>query len=151
MRLPFLVLPIAIAFGTLEAQQSGSRDSAARSAVTRAALDYIDGFYQGDTARLARALDPSLSKYGMWRDSTGNWSGRRMTYSEAIAYAIRVKAQARPIPATWPREAKVLEMGERIAAARVRAWWGFDYLLLAQRDGQWKIMQVMWEGPPPGR
>lgn len=147
MRLSFLILPMVIAFGTLEAQQ-GSRDSAARAAVTRAAFDYIDGFYQGDTAKLVRALDPNLSKFGMSRDTTGKWNGLRMTYDEAIAYALRVKARGRPVPATWPREAMVLEMGERIAAAKVKAWWGFDYLLLAQVDGQWKIKQVMWEGPP---
>lgn len=139
---------MAFAVATARAQQGTPVNSTVRAAVARTALDYVDGFYQGDTAKLQRALDPTLSKFGMWRDSTGKWSGERMTYDQAIAYARQVKARGRPVPAAWPREAKVLEAGERIAVAKVRAWWGFDYLLLAQREGQWKIMQVMWEGPP---
>jgi hypothetical protein len=143
-----LLLTMMLGLTTAQAQQTTAGDTRVRAAVRQIALDYVDGFYQGDTAKLQRALDPSLSKYGMYRDSTGRWSGERMTYDEAIAYARRVKARGRPVPATWPREASVLGTGERTAVAKVRAWWGFDYLLLAQRDGEWKIMQVMWEGPP---
>jgi len=43
---------------------------------------------------------------------------------------------------------KVLDMMDQIAAAKVRAWWGWDYILLAKQDDKWIIEQVLWQGPP---
>ena len=50
---------------------SGAQDKQAsvassdREAVIAAGRDYIEGFYEGDTAKLARALRPDMSKYGV--------------------------------------------------------------------------------------
>ena len=128
----------------LEAQTPPQAD---RELVRRAALDYVDGFYEGDTVKLVRALRPELFKYGFWRDSTGRYSGERMSFDEAIAYAKRVKARNRPVDPKWPREAAVLDMQDQTAAARVTAWWGTDYLLLGKYEGRWMIAHVMWQGP----
>lgn len=49
-----------------------------RDHVRRAVLDYVEGFYEGDTAKLTRALRPDVSKYGFWRDSTGKYDGKWM-------------------------------------------------------------------------
>jgi len=35
-----------------------------------------------------------------------------------------------------------------MAAAKVTAWWGTDYLLLGKFDGRWMIRDVLWESPP---
>jgi hypothetical protein len=117
-------------------------------AVRHAAMDYLEGFYEGDTAKLIRSLRPELSKYGFWRDSTQRYVGERMTYDEAIAYARRVKARNRPVPATWPKEVVIYEVLPNTAAAKVTAWWGTDYLLLGKYDGRWMISHVLWESPP---
>jgi len=119
-----------------------------RDAVQRAALSYIEGFYEGDTAKLVSALRPELSKYGFWRDSTQKYSGERMTYTEAIEYAKRVKSRNRPVPASWPKEVKIFEVLPHTAAVKVTAWWGTDYLLLGKFDGRWMIRDVLWESPP---
>jgi hypothetical protein len=123
-------------------------DSNERAAVRRAALDYLEGFYEGDTAKLVRSLSPSLFKYGFWRakDST-RYAGEQMTYAEAIAYAARFRAQNRSTPATAPREVILLDVLDQIASAKIVAWWGTDYLLLAKYDGRWRILQVLWQGP----
>ena len=112
-------------------------------------MDYLDGFYEGDTAKLIRSLRPELSKYGFWRDSTQRYVGERMTYDEAIAYARSVKARNRPVPATWPKGVALYEVLSHTAAAKVTAWWGTDYLLLGKYDGRWMISHVLWESPPP--
>lgn len=118
-----------------------------RDDVARAGYDYIDGFYEGDTAKLGRALRPELSKYGFWRDSTGKYAGERMTYREAIDYAKRVKARNQPVQASWPRQVEVLDVQDMTAVAKVTAWWGTDYLLLGRYDGRWMIANVLWQGP----
>jgi hypothetical protein len=129
--------------------QAPSRATAAdRDSVRRAAMNYIEGFYEGDTAKLVSALRPELSKYGFSRDSM-RYTGSRMTYTEAIEYAKRVKARNRPVPASWPKEVAIFEVLPHTAAAKVTAWWGTDYLLLGKFDGRWMIRDVIWESPPP--
>ena len=147
-RLLFSICLLAIA-STSRAQAPLRATPADRDAVRRAALDYVEGFYEGDTAKLVNALRPELSKYGFWRDSTQKYTGERMTYTEAIEYAKRVKARNRPVPASWPKEVAVFEVLPHTAAAKVTAWWGTDYLLLGKFDGKWMIRDVIWESPPP--
>jgi hypothetical protein len=118
-----------------------------RAEVRRAALDYVEGFYEGDTAKLINALRPDLSKYGFDRDSSGKYTGERMTFDEAIAYAKRVKARNRPPNPGWPKQVDVFEVLDQTAAAKVTAWWGTDYLLLGKYGGKWMIQQVIWQGP----
>ncbi len=118
-----------------------------RDDVRRAALDYVEGFYEGDTVKLVRALRPDLSKYGFWRDSTGRYESERMTFAEAIAYGAKVKAQKRPVNASWPKDVVVYEVQDQTATAKVTAWWGTDYLLLGKYGGKWMISDVLWQGP----
>ncbi|HEY7395437.1 MAG TPA: nuclear transport factor 2 family protein [Gemmatimonadaceae bacterium] len=116
--------------------------------VRRAALDYLEGFYEGDTAKLVRSLRPEMFKYGFWKekDST-RYAGERMTYDEAIAYARRFKANKRTTPADAPREVLIFDVQDQTASAKVRAWWGTDYLLLGKYEGRWMISHILWQGP----
>src|SRR5687767_3258636 len=110
----------------LAAQTSASNDSAA---VRRAALDYIEGFYEGDTAKLVRSIRPEVFKYGFYqpRDST-KYVGEQMPWAEFLSYANRVKARNRPTPASAPRDVAIFEVQNQTASAKVTAWWGTDYL-----------------------
>jgi len=121
--------------------------SVERDAVRRAVLDYVEGFYDGDTVKLTRALRPDLSKYGFWRDSTGKYDGERMTFAEAIAYGKKVKAQNKPVNPSWPKDVVIYEVQDQTAAAKVTAWWGTDYVLLGKFGGKWMITDVLWQGP----
>jgi hypothetical protein len=138
------LLPCTIAVAQQTAPSPANRD---REEVIRAATDYLEGFYEGDTVKLARALRPDVSKYGFWADSTGKYAGERMTFAEAIAYGKKVRARNRPVPAKWPREVTVFEVQDQTANAKVTAWWGTDYLLLGKYDGKWMISDILWQGP----
>src|SRR5262249_8052962 len=121
------------------AQSAASAPS--RDAVTRAALDYVEGFYQGDSAMFARSVRPDVAKLGFWRpkDSTRYQAPERMTWGEAIDYIRKVKTQKHFAPATAPKQVTVLDLLDQTAAVRVTAWWGTDYLLLGKFDGHWMI------------
>lgn len=119
-----------------------------KKGVERAALDYLEGFYEGDTTKLKRGIAPNLLKFGYMkqRDSGAFSSAGQMTYQEAIDYALSVKAsgRTREVPAG---SVEIYEVSAHIASAKVKAWWGFDYLLLAKHDGKWMIEHVLWQGP----
>ncbi len=118
--------------------------------VERACLDYLEGFYEGDTTKLIRSLKPSLYKFGYWRsDKSGKYEADgQMTFKEALAYANNVRIKKNFAKTNAPKEVIVFEVAEHIASAKVTAWWGIDYILLARDGDKWVIEQVLWEGPP---
>ncbi|MEO7306705.1 MAG: nuclear transport factor 2 family protein [Ferruginibacter sp.] len=120
-----------------------------KSMIERACLDYIEGFYEGDTTKLIRSLKPSLYKFGYWQDKkTGKYGpDGNMTWREAVDYAKRVFEKKKFAKAGSPKKVEVLDIMNTIAAAKVTAWWGVDYLLLAKQNDVWMIEQVLWEGP----
>lgn len=121
-------------------------------AVRRAVLDYVEGFYEGDSTKFVRSVRPEVFKYGFWRprDST-SYQPEQMTWAEFHSFANRVKANKRFAPATAPKEVVVFDILDRTASAKLTAYWGTDYVLLGKYDGQWMIAEVLWQSPPPRR
>ncbi len=117
--------------------------------VERACLDYLEGFYEGDTTKLIQSLNPTLHKFGFWKNKdTGKYElDSYMSFDQAKAYANNVREKQRFPKANAPKKVEVLDVMNQIASAKVTAWWGTDYLLLARRNGKWMIEQVIWEGP----
>ncbi len=120
-----------------------------KSKVERACLDYIEGFYEGDTAKLIRSLKPALYKIGFWKNKgTGKYDpDGQMTYAMAMDYAKKVAAKKSFPKGDAPKKVEVFEIGNAIASAKVTAWWGIDYILLSKQNDVWMIEQVLWEGP----
>lgn len=121
----------------------------AREDVAKACLNYIEGFYEGDTTKLIKSLMPTLYKFGYWKNkSTGTYGpDGQMTYRQALDYARKVMEKQKFAKADAPKKVEVLDIQNSIAAAKVTAFWGVDYILLSKQNGQWMIEQVLWEGP----
>ena len=117
--------------------------------IERACLDYIEGFYEGDTTKIIRSIKPSLYKFGYWKnDKSGIYeSDGQMTFHQAIDYTKRVFEKKNFAKADAPKTVVVLDTMNTIAAAKVTAWWGVDYILLSKQNDKWMIEQVLWEGP----
>jgi putative lumazine-binding protein len=142
--LALVILIVAVAPRVASAQTAADRE-----AVRRAVLDYVEGFYEGDTAKLVRAVRPEVYKYGFWlpRDST-KYIGETMPFAEFISYAKGVKARNRPVPPTVAKEVTLFEVLDQTASAKLTAMWGTDYLLLGKYDGKWMVSSVLWQSPP---
>lgn len=117
--------------------------------IERVCLDYIEGFYEGDTAKLIRCLKPSLYKFGYWKNkTTGIYEADgHMTFQQAIDYAKNVFSKKNFAKEGNPKKVEVLDIMNTVAAAKVTAWWGVDYILLSKQADKWMIEQVLWEGP----
>lgn len=114
------LLTLAIA---LTPVPSAAQDPAGdREAVRQAVLDYVEGFYQGDTARLVRSIHPDVAKYGYYipRDSA-HYVGEAMPWPEFLSYANMVRTRNREAPASAPREITIFEVQDQTASARLRA------------------------------
>jgi hypothetical protein len=131
----------------------GTSDSvtAEREAVRLAVLDYVEGFYEGDSTRLRRSVWPAVRKWGYARDRTAGAAYRGMAMAfpdEFMRFADNVRAGRMRTPAGAPREITLYDVQDQTASAKLTAWWGTDYLLLAREGGRWMITHVLWQTPP---
>jgi Putative lumazine-binding len=142
---------VALAFTISTLHPPRSALAQADTAGVRAAvLDYVEGFYEGDTAKLVRSVRPDVYKYGFsrHRDST-TYRGSQMTWEGFHRYANGVKQRGgRGAPPNAPKTIELFDVQDQTASAKLTAWWGTDYLLLAKYDGRWMITHVLWQSPP---
>jgi len=144
MRRFILVLLFAvIAF----APQVASQSEADREAVRLAVLDYVEGVYSVDPARIERSVHPKLAKVGYGRDRNGDFREIPMTFEQLKNLAANYNKEGR-IPKDAPKEITVFEVLDKIASAKLVAEWGIDYFQLAKLDGKWMIVNVIWQSPP---
>ena len=116
--------------------------------IEEACMNYIEGFYEGDTMKLIKALKPSLYKYGYWKNKEGEYKSEGlMTFREALDFAVKLSKNQTFAKAKAAKSVDVLDMSNHIACAKVTAGWGIDYVLLSKDGGRWMIEQVLWEGP----
>ncbi|MGZ8470190.1 MAG: nuclear transport factor 2 family protein [Gemmatirosa sp.] len=148
MHRPSLALSALLLAVVIPAHAQPRADSAA---VRQASLDYLDGFYEGDSTKHVRSIRPEVYKYGFGRsrDSVRYNAGQQMTWPQFHAFASRVKASGRAPDPKWPKQVDVLDVLDQTAATKVTAWWGTDYLLMGKFDGKWMITHVLWQSPPP--
>jgi hypothetical protein len=120
-----------------------------RRAIERAALDYIEGWYTQDAARMERALHPQLIKRRVGVDpASGEW------YLDESS-GLRLVQATRPAPgevaaplAGRRREVVILDLFGNAASVKVEADRWVDYLHLVKWNGEWKILNVLWELRP---
>lgn len=137
-----------LAFGTgVSRAQTASESAADSEAIRQAALDYIEGWYEGDPGRMERALHPELVKRIVHADSTGAGWISSMGASQLIA-GTRA-AYGREIPASARKtEVTILDVYQNAASAKIDAGPWIDYLHLARVNGRWVIVNVLWEMLP---
>ncbi|MBV9987867.1 MAG: nuclear transport factor 2 family protein [Chitinophagaceae bacterium] len=139
---------LIVIFCLFGAFRSWSQTAQDRKDVERAMLDYIEGFYEGDTAKLARSVADYSVKYGYWKDDkSGKYAGEAMSHKEMMDYAIGIKAKNRQRKLTPLEKTEIFEVQETIASGKVTAWWGIDYILLEKINNKWMIRMVLWQGP----
>lgn len=123
--------------------QAGAVPEAEKEAAIRAALDYSDGAYSGDAARMERAIHPDLNKvvFGRRSPATGLMS-RYSTFSDLVELTRTALFMVEPEKRLT--ETAVLEITEDVACLRVKTAQWCDYLQLIKVGGQWKIINVLW-------
>jgi len=139
-----VLAPAALTPAALSAQSADDREG-----VERAALDYLEGFYEGSEEKIRRAVHADVLKFGFYKDG-GAYERTPMSFEEMIGFANRVRDSGRFPPESAPKRVELLDVLDQTAVAKVYAWWGSDYLSMAKYDGEWKIVQVLWQSAPDG-
>jgi hypothetical protein len=134
--LAFLALTAGLLATPVTAQTPA--DSAA---IRATALDYIVGWYEGDADRMARALHPELVKRIVQRPAGGD----RLNDMSA-EQLIQMTARKGAAPgASGRREVRILDVFGSSASVRVDADGWVDFMQMARWNGEWRIVNVLWE------
>lgn len=139
---------IAISIGLLTLSTSVLAQTAGdRVDIERAALDYLEGFYEGSTDKIRRSVHPDAHKFGFYIKD-GKYESEPMSFEEMLAYANGVKESGNYPDENAPKHVDILDVLDQTAVVKVYAWWGSDYMTLARYDGKWMIVQVLWQTLP---
>ncbi|HNY04065.1 MAG TPA: nuclear transport factor 2 family protein [Bacteroidales bacterium] len=152
MKKTISVILLAVASVITMARQPGGfapgivKPSAAEDSIRNAALDYADGYYSGDAARMARAVHYDLNKaYPRYLARTGRVALSYTTYSALIG----LTASKAGLLADTARHVRtvLLQVTPEIALVKVTSSRFNDYLQLVKLNGEWKIINVLWNSP----
>ena len=125
-----------------------SAQAAADSAgIRQAALDYIDGYYTGDGARMERAVHPELAKRIVRTNEQGRSQLGQMS-AMTLVVATRAGGGKDTPMAERKDDVTILDIYQNAASAKIYASGWVDYLHLAKWNGRWVIVNVLWELHP---
>ncbi len=144
----FLFIVTAL-FGLIIPGSVSAQTMTDEEGVRRAALDYLEGFYEGDSTKTVRSVRPEVTKYGFFvPQGETEYVGTAMPFEDMIAFVNRVRNSGRTRPASDPKVVEILDVQNQTAVVKVTAYWGTDYLQMAKYDGRWMILHVIWQTLP---
>jgi hypothetical protein len=116
-------------------------------AIKEAVLNYIEGYYKADQKRMQKALHPELAKRIVFKDSSGSMI-RHMGATELLFSTARNKnANVLNPDKPFSADIRIFDIFNKVASVKVTTnkFKFIDYLHLAKVDGEWKIINVLWE------
>jgi hypothetical protein len=112
-------------------------------AVVQAALDYFEGWFEGDTARVERALHPDLAKRSIGQLSSDSERLETITRPQMLEYTASGEGRRRD-PGDRRIEVDVEDMSGTIANVTVRSAVYVEYLQLVRTQDGWRIVNALW-------
>jgi len=106
-------------------------------AVRATALDYVQGWYDADGARMQRALHPDLAKRGLVGASLQPVSAKGLV-------DLTRNGVGKNQPGKKEKEITVLDLSPTIASVKVVSDQFIDYLHLGKVRGKWVIINALW-------
>jgi hypothetical protein len=114
-----------------------------KAAIERVAMDYIEGWYEGDAVRMEQALHPELVKRAMIPDAEGKEYFQNLTKADMVKFTDA--GGGKKIPVDERRiNIDILDVFKTMATVRVESASFVDYLHLGKTEGDWKIVNVLW-------
>ncbi len=143
MRLRIAAISLFVLCTISALAQSKPAPTSEEAAIRRTALDYIEGWYQGDAARMERALHPDLVKRAPMPLPTGK-EVLNGASKYSMVEATRAGFGTKSPNAKQKIEVIVFDIHDKIASAKVVSGDFVDYLHLLKTEGEWKIVNVLW-------
>jgi hypothetical protein len=129
------------------ASPARSQSPADATAIKQTALDYIEGWYEGNAERMERALHPELAKRIVRTNQEGNSRLDQMS-AMSLVLGTRRGGGKNTTAEKQQKDVTILDVYENAASVKVVASDWIDYLHMAKFNGRWVIVNVLWELKP---
>jgi hypothetical protein len=133
---------------THEAPQAGYESPSPEdvAAIDAIAHDYVEGWFDGDEARMRRCLHPELVKRTIYHDpATDEWSLGRPADAAMMIDWTREGEGRTDVPSEREFEVIIEHVFRHIASVRVFSTPYMDYLQIAKIGDRWWIVNALWE------
>lgn len=138
----FIILSVC----ALESLAQTNVSDADKTAIKQTALDYIEGWYEGNPERMERALHPDLAKRIV--RTKDNVSKLDQMNAASLIDGTR-KGWGKNTPKEkQQKDVTVLDVFGNAASVKVVMSGWVDYMHIAKFDGRWVIVNVLWEVKP---
>src|SRR5918995_2483936 len=128
-----------------------AQTAADSSSIRATALDYAEGWYEGNPERMGRALHPELVKRIVVSDTATKRSVLQNMGASALVNGTRHGWGKETPKNRQQKDVTILDIfGNAASVKAVMADW-IDYLQIAKVDGRWVIVNVLWERKPGGK
>jgi len=125
-----------------------AQTAADSSAIRATALDYAEGWYEGNAERMTRALHPELVKRIVVSDTATRRSVLQNMGASALVNGARHGWGKETPKDRQQKDVVILDVfGNAASVKAVMADW-VDYMQMARVDGRWVIVNVLWERKP---
>lgn len=145
-----LVAAILLAIFLIGPPNEAAADKTDEEFIKATALDYIEGWYEGNGERMGRALHPELAKRAVFVTPAGEHNLRHMTKKDLVDATNA--GYGKQTPEDQRRsDVKILDRYGNTAVVKVVVVEWIDYLQLMKWEGRWVIINVLWEPTPEAK
>lgn len=144
MRTLFLILIACFMFSVPCVNGQTKVSDADRQAITQTALDYVEGWYEGNAERMERALHPDLAKRVVFTDQKGRSRLDQMSAMGLVQGVKRGGGKDTP-KEQQQKDITILDVFENAASVKAIMSGWVDYMHIAKVNGRWVIVNVLWE------
>ncbi len=132
-----LVLALAAPWNSVAAQSDADRE-----AIIGTALDYLEGWYEANPERMARALHADIAKRIAMPGDDGSRTLQHMGKETLVRMTANHPGQT---DVDLREQIHILDVFGHAAVVRADADSWVDFLQMAKLDGRWVIVNVLWE------
>ncbi len=121
------------------------------AAIKQTALDYGEGWYEGNAERMERALHPDLAKRVLLPDPRSGKGSIDHMSALSLVQATRSGAGTKTPLEVRRTNVTILDVYGNAACVKLEMHDWIDYMHMSRVDGRWVIVNVLWEFSPDAK
>ncbi len=142
MKKTAFVVALMLIISTPLIAQEAKIDDDEKKAIEQAALDYVQGYFEGSGERMERGLNPQLQKVVVRKLPNGRdiitLTSRSSLIEAASAEMGTDLEKAKAV------KAEILCIYKNIASVKITSADFIDLAQIAKINGQWQVVNVLW-------
>ena len=140
-------LTLASIFVLVFAAAGIAQTDADREAIKRTALNYAEGWYEGDAAKMESALSADLAKRIVRTNAQGQ-SGLGQMTAMSLVQGTRGGSGKETPKDQQQKDVTILDVFGSAATVKLEMHDWIDFMHIGKMSGKWVIINVLWEMKP---